>query len=550
MKMQEALDNILHAILGKDVRQSLYYGIKQNHEDTEKNGQKIETINSNKIDKPDESDNGLVPRAKDGNVEWVAAGQPTDEQVQTWLDQHPEATTSVQDHSLDINKMVIGTLGYVMPEMFGANGNGVTVDSGSFKNMCDTHDNVLLCEKNTYVVNTEINSKQQISINGNGSVLKNLSEGSYVNTLIFKNCDLVTIENVKFIGNKDSVYSRGLKFVDCKKIIIKDCTFENFSGEPIIIDGVCETFIIENSSLKKSDACIMFGTESSIPTIFNALNCIFAPDTSECISTNYEGYMSESVAEITNCTFYSGNTGGATIGLMAFDKCLVNNSSFFGKGKGESFIGKNGNYTNNTKYFISNSSIKGYATFTNYENDITINNCDITCTDFEKNKGRCIVYDSNISSKNSLSIGQNGEAYNSNLVSESTSLPEGSSFTNCKMEGVIGYTDKKNITINNCDINYKSFPLHNDMYLHYNNGKICYINENKTLDLGSYHICVLQDACSEINFSNNSLAPNEMIIYNDSDSDITLKRNGYNFATIASKNVKRVFAFSSNISVF
>lgn len=39
------------------------------------------------------------------------------------------------------------------------------------------------------------------------------------------------------------------------------------------------------------------------------------------------------------------------------------------------------------------------------------------------------------------------------------------------------------------------------------------------------------------------------IIYNNSDSDITLKRNGYNFATIVSKNAKHVFAFDSSISV-
>lgn len=51
------------------------------------------------------------------------------EDINNWLDEHPEATTTVQDRSLTINKMAIGTLGYVTPEMFGAVGDGVTDDS-------------------------------------------------------------------------------------------------------------------------------------------------------------------------------------------------------------------------------------------------------------------------------------------------------------------------------------------------------------------------------------------------------------------------------------
>lgn len=54
-----------------------------------------------------------------------------DEAVQNWLDEHPEATTSVADGSLTYRKLVTGTLGYVTPEMFGAKGDGVTDDSAA-----------------------------------------------------------------------------------------------------------------------------------------------------------------------------------------------------------------------------------------------------------------------------------------------------------------------------------------------------------------------------------------------------------------------------------
>lgn len=57
-----------------------------------------------KIDKPSVADEGKTPRAKNGNVEWVEQGLPSDSQTETavtnWLNDHPEATTTVQDGSI------------------------------------------------------------------------------------------------------------------------------------------------------------------------------------------------------------------------------------------------------------------------------------------------------------------------------------------------------------------------------------------------------------------------------------------------------------------
>ena len=121
---------------------------------------------SEKIDKPNTSDNNKFPRAKDGNIEWVEHGLPTDEQtetaVQNWLNAHPEATTTVQDNSLTINKMVVGTLGYVTPEMFGAAGDGVTDDTEAIQTALDSHDNVYFSNK-TYLCGTvNISSNKKI----------------------------------------------------------------------------------------------------------------------------------------------------------------------------------------------------------------------------------------------------------------------------------------------------------------------------------------------------------------------------------------------------
>ena len=77
----------------------------------------IVEISDKKIDKPTITDNNKFPRAKNGNVEWVEQGLPTDEQtetaVQNWLKAHPEATTTVQDGSINVDKLDAGLKGKI-----------------------------------------------------------------------------------------------------------------------------------------------------------------------------------------------------------------------------------------------------------------------------------------------------------------------------------------------------------------------------------------------------------------------------------------------------
>lgn len=68
---------------------------------------------------------------------WVVPDDFSDEEfdeeitkaVDAWLDEHPEATATVQDHSLTHTKLVNGTLGFVTAQMFGAVGDGATDDT-------------------------------------------------------------------------------------------------------------------------------------------------------------------------------------------------------------------------------------------------------------------------------------------------------------------------------------------------------------------------------------------------------------------------------------
>lgn len=76
---------------------------------------------------------GQVLESTGTGIKWSDIGAPTTEQVEiavnNWLDAHPEATTTVQDHSLTYVKMVNGTMGFVTPEMFGGVGDGEVDDT-------------------------------------------------------------------------------------------------------------------------------------------------------------------------------------------------------------------------------------------------------------------------------------------------------------------------------------------------------------------------------------------------------------------------------------
>lgn len=188
----------------------------------------IKNIVKNKVDKPSVNDNNKIPRAKNGEVEWVEAGQLTDEQtnnaVINWLNEHPEATTTVQDKSLTEMKFTDNLKtktikDYVTPEMYGAKGDWSTDDTQAVQEAFDSGYNVMLVSgyvcRSTVIVN---DAKQRtisgFNINKSSLLFKDsaqliIGSNSNVNELRMNNMSVVgdgTQGSVLKIQNVTNVY--------------------------------------------------------------------------------------------------------------------------------------------------------------------------------------------------------------------------------------------------------------------------------------------------------------------------------------------------------
>ena len=106
---------------------------------------------------------------------------PTQEAVDNWLNEHPEATTTVQDGAVTAAKLAVGSVteakfsdalklktikDYVTPEMFGAVGDGMTDDTSAFNSAIASGKKVLVPEGNYYLSSHIFSDENIVEDNG------------------------------------------------------------------------------------------------------------------------------------------------------------------------------------------------------------------------------------------------------------------------------------------------------------------------------------------------------------------------------------------------
>lgn len=114
-----------------------------------------------------------------------------DEAVDNWLDEHPEATTTVQDGSLTEPKfseaLKLKTIkDYVTPQMFGAVGDGETDDATAINNciaFATANNKMVIFPVATYAVESEINISNSVIIDFGNSTIKYTGDSQINNVL-------------------------------------------------------------------------------------------------------------------------------------------------------------------------------------------------------------------------------------------------------------------------------------------------------------------------------------------------------------------------------
>ena len=297
----------------------------------------IKNIVKNKVDKPSVNDNNKIPRAKDGEVEWVEVGQPTDEQtnsaVKSWLDGHPEATTTVQDKSLTETKFTdqlkTKTIkDYVTPEMYGAKGDWSTDDTQAVQSAFDSGYNVMLVSgyvcRSTVIVN---DAKQRtisgFNINKSALLFKDSSQliigsDSNVNELRMNNMSVTgdgTQDSVLKIQNVTNVYLNQVNIAEGGMYLLEldhaDIVFMNgciFAGSNK--QGVWQPC----AGIKLTSANPVFISNCNIWNVTNAF---------EIIGTTRVLNIFRNWIEFVKCVVHASNVEIVNCNLEVSQNCIV-----------------------------------------------------------------------------------------------------------------------------------------------------------------------------------------------------------------------------------
>lgn len=249
--------------------------------------------------------------------------------VEGWLDEHPEATTTVQDGAIGTDKLAdeavtlekikVGDLGYVTPEMFGAKADGETDDTLAIQAAIDyaTENNIdtVVFPYGTYIF-TSLKLYSNSVLYGLGGKLKvkdnyvTTSSGTYYIIYCEFGAENVHVVNLTIDANSEN----NARPTVCDTITImgngssvENCTLLNTIDSAIMASEITNGKIINNYIEGFYDSGIYVnsnGDESKLDKLIISNNNI-VNDTGACIG----------LKRITTNVIITGNTLKAGAGI-------------------------------------------------------------------------------------------------------------------------------------------------------------------------------------------------------------------------------------------
>ncbi|MBM6667534.1 hypothetical protein H6A64_06735 [Lacrimispora saccharolytica] len=220
------------------------------------------------------------------------------QQVNNWLDEHPEATTTVQDDSIEeikfteeLRKKTLKD--YVTPQMFGAIGDGIADDTTAIQNaikFCEENHRILYFPNGVYIVSDTLILSRSIVLTGATYHYDVLSSDNVYTGLSILKC--VSDNKKTFIVSEDTAYDVSISFL----IFSSDSYAVEATGD-IATKGNPKKYYRYNSSGYEVN-CL--NLEKSIRANIN--NCTFNGFSGSGIITGQHRH-------ITDCSFTHCNIG-------------------------------------------------------------------------------------------------------------------------------------------------------------------------------------------------------------------------------------------------
>lgn len=328
----------------------------------------LETIpkDYNELNRKVEDNTLGISKLNEGGL--VLKDEIIEEDINNWLNEHPEATTTVQNKSITETKISNIFLpyiknGYVTPEMFGAVGDGVADDSGAIEQTLSSNKNIIMKDGAIYKICRAIfPNATKIHIDGHGAKITADDTFSYTQNTCYgffqfqvnaKNLTEFVVKNLDI-----DIKTNGILYVErtagderscpifriknTKIILIDNCNFAIMSntGNRAILwtDGICDERVsitnsnFENKCAGNAGGVIAINMKNDLKDVTSFMaNCSLITDSCDELYSIQNTGASNLYSTIESCVFI--NHGGFINNNSTKKKTTIVATNHTGTGK-------------------------------------------------------------------------------------------------------------------------------------------------------------------------------------------------------------------------